>query len=54
MLLAHELVIPEAPATERWMLFLHGILGRRVNWRSFARRWVKAGIPDSTATSRNG
>ncbi len=22
------------------MIFLHGILGRRVNWRSFARRWV--------------
>lgn len=41
MVLAHEIVGAEgAPA--RWMLFLHGILGRRVNWRSFARRWVKA------------
>lgn len=42
MLLAHELVIPEGPAPARWMLFLHGILGRRSNWRSFARRWVQA------------
>lgn len=43
MLLAHELVVAEgSEATERWMLFLHGILGRRVNWRSFARRWVQA------------
>ncbi|MFO7565155.1 MAG: alpha/beta hydrolase [Enhygromyxa sp.] len=42
MLLAHELVAPEGPAPERWMLFLHGMLGRRINWRSFARRWVRA------------
>jgi len=41
MVLAHELVTPEQPP-ERWMLFLHGILGRRANWRSFARRWVQA------------
>jgi esterase len=41
-MLAHEFVVPEGPAPERWMLFLHGILGRRINWRSFARRWVQA------------
>lgn len=23
------------------MIFLHGILGRRANWRSFARRWLE-------------
>jgi esterase len=38
-MLAHELTTSDAPP-ERWMLFLHGILGRRVNWRSFARSWV--------------
>lgn len=43
MLLAHELVIAEGEATpDRWMLFLHGILGRRANWRTLARRWVQA------------
>jgi esterase len=42
MLLAHELVTEGEATPERWMLFLHGILGRRVNWRSLARRWVKA------------
>jgi esterase len=43
MLLAHELVTAEDGGTpERWMLFLHGILGRRVNWRSLARRWVQS------------
>lgn len=38
MLLAHELVTDTA-RPDRWMLFLHGILGRRSNWRSFARKW---------------
>lgn len=43
MLLAHEFVSTEGQASpDRWMLFLHGILGRRANWRSFARRWVQA------------
>jgi len=26
----------------RWMFFLHGILGTRANWRSFARKFVAA------------
>ncbi|NVB41211.1 alpha/beta hydrolase [Pseudenhygromyxa sp. WMMC2535] len=41
MILAHELHRSQAGA-ERWMLFLHGILGRRANWRSIARRWLEA------------
>lgn len=39
--LAHELVVSEGARPERWMLFLHGILGTRGNWRSFARQWVQ-------------
>jgi esterase len=39
-MLAHETHVGAAPA-ERWMIFLHGILGRRANWRSFARRWLE-------------
>lgn len=31
-----------APPPERWVLFLHGILGTGGNWRSFAKRWVDA------------
>src|SRR5690606_41911913 len=54
MLLAHEFVASPAGGgaregagegareNPRWMLFLHGILGRRSNWRSFSRRWVAA------------
>src|SRR5262245_24206057 len=38
-MLAHELLTSADPP-ERWMLFLHGILGRGVNWRSFARNYV--------------
>jgi pimeloyl-ACP methyl ester carboxylesterase len=30
---------PKQP--ERWVLFLHGLLGRGGNWRSFGRRWVE-------------
>jgi esterase len=43
-ILAHELVVTDAPEPrpDRWMLFLHGILGRRANWRSFARKWLAA------------
>jgi esterase len=28
-------------APDRWVLFLHGLLGRGGNWRSFGRRWVQ-------------
>lgn len=38
-MLAHEIHEGAAP-TERWIVFLHGILGRRANWRSFARRFL--------------
>jgi pimeloyl-ACP methyl ester carboxylesterase len=38
--LAHTRVVSARP-TERWMLFLPGILGTRANWRSFARAWVE-------------
>ncbi len=42
-LLAHELIVTsETEPPDRWMLFLHGILGRRTNWRSFARRWARS------------
>ncbi len=40
MILAHEVLGAEA-SPERWMLVLHGILGRRANWRSFMRKWLK-------------
>ena len=39
--LAHtELTAGQNPP-ERWVLFLHGLLGRGGNWRSFGRRWVE-------------
>jgi esterase len=38
-MLAHERVTSDEQP-DRWMLFLHGILGRRANWRSFARSYV--------------
>jgi esterase len=38
-MLAHELVTSDE-RPDHWMLFLHGLLGRRVNWRSFARSYV--------------
>lgn len=40
-MLGHELIQGSHPP-DRWMFFLHGILGRRQNWRSFARRWLRA------------
>ena len=40
--LAHVAITPEQGVPERWVLFLHGLLGRGGNWRSFARRWVDA------------
>jgi pimeloyl-ACP methyl ester carboxylesterase len=39
--LAHtELTAAQNPP-ERWVLFLHGLLGQGGNWRSFGRRWVE-------------
>jgi esterase len=40
--LAHSLVEPKGAPAGRYMLFLHGILGTRANWRGIARRFVKA------------
>jgi esterase len=40
MILAHDALTSGAAPPARWMLFLHGILGRRANWRSFARKWL--------------
>src|SRR5512139_1813210 len=39
--LAHSLVTDTDAAPERWMLFVHGILGTRSNWRGLARRFVR-------------
>lgn len=41
-MLAHSVVTPKAGDPERYMLFLHGILGTRANWRGIARRFVEA------------
>lgn len=40
MILAHQLLTTDAQKPSRWMYFLHGILGRGANWRSFARKWL--------------
>lgn len=42
MLLAHQLVQHEGAAPARWVVFLHGILGRGANWQGFARKLVSA------------
>ena len=42
MVLAHSVVTADGAHPERLVLFLHGILGRGSNWRSFARRLVAA------------
>ena len=39
--LAHTDLIAGPHPPERRVLFLHGLLGRGGNWRSFARRWVE-------------
>ncbi|HUM09410.1 MAG TPA: alpha/beta fold hydrolase [Myxococcaceae bacterium] len=39
--LAHTELTGGPRAPERWVLFLHGLLGRGGNWRSFGRRWVE-------------
>jgi len=38
--LAHTDLAAAGARPERWVAFLHGLLGRGANWRSFARRWV--------------
>jgi esterase len=40
--LAHNIVASKTTEPERYMLFLHGILGTRANWRGVARRFVEA------------
>lgn len=37
-LLRHDLVLPREGDAERWIFYLHGILGAGRNWRSVARR----------------
>lgn len=39
---SYAVVTAEGSAPERYMLFLHGILGRGANWRTIARRFVQA------------
>ncbi|RPH72052.1 MAG: alpha/beta fold hydrolase [Myxococcaceae bacterium] len=39
--LAHTELTAGPNPPERWVLFLHGLLGRGGNWRSFGRRWVE-------------
>lgn len=41
-MLAYSVIEPKSKAPERYMLFLHGILGTRANWRGIARRFVEA------------
>jgi len=38
--LAHSLVVDKGASPERYVLFLHGILGTRANWRGVAKRVV--------------
>jgi esterase len=40
--LAHSILTAKSAEPERYMLFLHGILGTRANWRGIARRFVEA------------
>ncbi|MCA9600691.1 MAG: alpha/beta hydrolase [Polyangiales bacterium] len=42
MKIAHQRMTAEGASPERWILFLHGVLGRRTNWSGFARRIVRA------------
>lgn len=39
--LAHSRIQATEAEPERWMIFVHGILGTRANWRGLARRFVK-------------
>jgi len=40
--LAHGIETSRSADPDRYMLFLHGILGTRANWRGIARRFVEA------------
>lgn len=40
-MLAHGVVTSRSADPDRYMLFLHGILGTRANWRGIARRFVE-------------
>ena len=42
MTLATSILSPEGAEASRWVLFLHGILGSRSNFRSIARAFVEA------------
>lgn len=39
--LAHSRIQAGEHTPERWMIFVHGILGTRANWRGLARRFVR-------------
>ncbi len=39
-MLAHTIVRPKSGEPQQYMLFLHGILGTRANWRGIARRMI--------------
>lgn len=41
-MLSHSLVTAKSAEPRRFMLFLHGILGTRANWRGIARRFTEA------------
>ncbi|MCB9709103.1 MAG: alpha/beta hydrolase [Myxococcales bacterium] len=41
-LLGHSPVTALGEEPERWVVFVHGILGKRANWRGIARRMVEA------------
>lgn len=41
-MLGHTPVTTLGEEPERWMVFIHGILGKRANWRGIAKRFVAA------------
>ena len=41
-MLAHDIVKLETSEPTAYMIFMHGILGTRANWRTIARKFVKA------------
>ena len=41
-MLAHAVVTAPRSSPDRWVMFLHGILGQGNNWRGFARKLVDA------------